>query len=148
MALERCADKDILKHCLEVLSDSSELRQEWAKVFCQEENKMFRAGRTLILQRIASMFVKSKQQIIREQLQLKAQKHSTTLRQSLKKVKSAKNTMEQPSLKKYECVHVFRQNPEDPNCVTVFLTDAFKNSADAFDILNKLHGCQLSRILK
>ena len=25
VALERCADKDILKHCLEVLSDSSEL---------------------------------------------------------------------------------------------------------------------------
>ena len=148
VALGRCADKDILKHCLEVLSESSELRQEWAKVFCQEENEMFRAARILILQRIASMFVKSKQQIIREQLQLKAQKHSTTFRQSLKKVKSVKNTMEQPSLKKYECVQVFRQNPEDPNCVTVFLTEAFKNSADASDILNKLHGCQLSRTLK
>ena len=116
-----------------------------------EENEVFRAACILILQRIVSMFVKSKQQIIREQLQLKAQKHSTSFRQSLKKTKSVKNTMKQPSekeLKTIECVRVFRRNPEDPNCVTVFLTEAFKNSADAPNILSKLHGCELSRILK
>jgi hypothetical protein len=38
--------------------------------------------------------------------------------------------------------------PEDSNCVTVFLTEVFKNSADAPDILGKLRGCELSRILK
>ena len=85
---------------------------------------MHRAACILILQRIVSMFVKSKQQITREQLQLNAQKHSTSFRQSLKKTKSVKNTVEQPSekeLKSIECLHRFRQNPEDPNCVTVFL---------------------------
>jgi hypothetical protein len=151
VALERCADKEILKHCLQVLSESSELREKWAKVLCGEENEMFMAARILILQRIASMFVKSKQQIIREQLQLKAQKHSASFRQSLKKTKSVKNTVEKPSekeFKKYECVQVFRQSPEDSNCVTVFLTEVFKNSADAPDILGKLRGCELSRILK
>ena len=48
--------------------------------------------------------------------------------------------MEQPSeeeLKSMECVQGFRQNAEDPNCV-----------GSAFDILSKLHGCELSRILK
>jgi uncharacterized membrane protein YheB (UPF0754 family) len=151
VALEQCADKDILKHCVQVLSESSELREKWAKVLYGEENEVFRAACILILQRIVSMFVKSKQQIIREQLQLKAQKHSTSFRQSLKKTKSVKNTMKQPSekqLKTIECVRVFRRNPEDPNCVTVFLTEAFKNSADAPNILSKLHGCELSRILK
>lgn len=151
VALQKYADKDILKHCLQVLSESSELREKWAKVLCGEENEMLIAARILILQRIASMFVKSKQQIIREQLQLKAQQHSTSLRQSLKKTKSVKNTVEQlteKELKKYEFVHIFRQNPEDPNCVTMFLTEAFKNSVNAPDILSKLHGCELSRILK
>ena len=43
----------------------------------------------------------------------------------------------------------FRQNQEDPDCVTMFLTEAFKHSViDAYDILRKLHGCELSRILK
>ena len=71
-ALEKYAHKDILKHCLQVLSKSSELYEEWFKVLCGEENDMHRAACTLILQRIVSMFVKSKQ-IIREQLlQLKA----------------------------------------------------------------------------
>ena len=71
-ALEKYADEDILKHCLQVLSESSELYEEWFKVLCGEENDMHRAVCILILQRIVSMFVKSKQ-IIREQLpQLKA----------------------------------------------------------------------------
>ena len=30
----------------------------------------------------------------------------------------------------------------------VFLTKTFKNSADASDILSKLHGCEQSRILR
>ena len=71
-ALEKYADNDILKHCLQVLSESSELHEEWFKVLCGEENDMHRAACILILQRIVSMFVNSKQQIIREQLQLKA----------------------------------------------------------------------------
>ena len=54
VALERCADKEILKHCLQVLSESSELREKWAKVLCGEENEMFMAARILILQRIHS----------------------------------------------------------------------------------------------
>ena len=58
---------------------------------------MFKAAGILMVQRIAPMFVKSKQQIIREQLQLKAQKHSTTFRQ---KKKPGKNTMEQLPLEK------------------------------------------------
>ena len=128
VALERCADKEILKHCLQVLSESSELCEKWAKVLRGEENEMFMAARILILQRIASMFVKSKQQIIREQLQLKAQKHSASFRQSLKKTKSVMNIVEKPSekeFKKYECVQVFRQSPEDSNCVTVFFNRGF-----------------------
>jgi hypothetical protein len=41
------------------------------------------AASIIILQRIVSMFLKSKQQIIREQLHLKPQKQSKSLRASL-----------------------------------------------------------------
>ena len=45
-----------------------------------EEEK---AASIIVLQRVVSMFVKSKQQIIREQLHLKPQKKSKSLRQTL-----------------------------------------------------------------
>ena len=50
------------------------------------EDKLFNAASIMILQRIVAMFVKSKQQIIREQLQLKARQQSTSLRQTLRLV--------------------------------------------------------------
>ena len=40
----------------------------------------------LILKKIVVMFVKSKQQIIREQLQLKPQKQSSTMQQAFRKL--------------------------------------------------------------
>ena len=39
VALERCADKEILKQCLQVLSESSALVEKWVKVLCGEEMK-------------------------------------------------------------------------------------------------------------
>ena len=51
-------------------------------------------------------------------------------------------------VKHTECVQGFRQDPEDATSVAVFLTEAFKNSVDAPDILSELHGDELARILK
>ena len=75
-------DKDTVVQCLKHLSVSEHLRAEWKKVVgvLSGEDE---AASIILLQRIASMFVKSKQQIIREQLHLKPQKHSKSLRQTL-----------------------------------------------------------------
>ena len=74
-------DKDIVVRCLQYLSCNQHIRTEWKKVVgLSGENE---AASVIILQRIVSMFVKSKQQIIREQLHLKPQKQSKSLRQSL-----------------------------------------------------------------
>ena len=56
----------------------------WRTLFGDEDTDKFRAVSVLLLQRAAVMFLKSKQQIIREQLQLKANKQSACLRQTVK----------------------------------------------------------------
>ena len=80
--LKEHAEKSLLRYCLQVLSESQELREMWSNVLVKSEDKLFNAASIMILQRIVAMFVKSKQQIIREQLQLKARKQSTSLRQT------------------------------------------------------------------
>ena len=73
-------DKDIVVRCLQYLSCNQHIRTEWKKIVgvLSGENQ---AASIIILQRLVSMFLKSKQQIIREQLHLKPQKQSKSLRQ-------------------------------------------------------------------
>lgn len=48
----------------------------WQKLLEDEEDETFRAGSAVLLQRVVTMLLKSKQQVIREPLQLKANKQS------------------------------------------------------------------------
>ncbi|CAB3981916.1 Hypothetical predicted protein [Paramuricea clavata] len=87
-SLEEDANKDILKHGLEILSTDKTLRGAWCNINGNSEDQQIKAvSCVLVLQRIAVMFLKSKQQIIREQLQLKPKKQSSSLQQSLKSIK-------------------------------------------------------------
>ena len=65
------------------MSESKDLRAEWKKVVGELSSDQEEAGSVILLQRITSMFTMSKQQIIREQLSLKPQKHIKSLRQTL-----------------------------------------------------------------
>jgi hypothetical protein len=76
-------DKDTVIHGLKYLSESKDLRTEWRKVVGDLSSDKEEAGSVILLQRITSMFAKSKQQIIREQLSLKPQKQSKSLRRTL-----------------------------------------------------------------
>ena len=138
--LKTCADKDILKTCLEFLSEDPNLRKLWQKLLGDDDDETFRAGSVVLLQRVVTMFLKSKQQIIREQLQLKANKQSSSLRQTVGKRQKKK---EEP----VECVVVFRGNPTDASTVLEFLTDVFMKSEPPL-ILSKLHGNELTSILQ
>ena len=69
--LNVCVDKDILKKCLQYLSEDKTLCEMWSKLLGDEDTDMFHAASVILLQRVVGMFLKSKQQIIREQLQLK-----------------------------------------------------------------------------
>ena len=90
--LETDASKDVLKECLEALCEDKCLRDMWYGVLHlgSPEDLSLKASYVLVLQRIVVMFVKSKQQIICQQLQLKPKRQSSSLRQSLKKVTNNK----------------------------------------------------------
>jgi hypothetical protein len=76
-------DKDTVIHGLKYLSESKDLRTEWRKVVGDLSSDKEEARSVILLQRITSMFAKSKQQIIREQVSLKPQKQSKSLRRTL-----------------------------------------------------------------
>ena len=110
----------------------------------------------VLLQHIVTMFLKSKQQIIREQLQLKTQKSSQSLRQSLPK--STKNTATRKTRTEGGenaakaqnatpgIVTELRKNAEIPEKVEQFL--ASLKEGDASSPLHFLTGKGLVRILK
>ena len=139
-------DKDILKDCLELLSKNPQLRQMWYKILGDEDNANFKPGCLVLLQRVVGMFLKSKQQIIREQLQLKPNKQSSSLRQSLSKKPIPKERKQLSQSDEY--VAKFRRNPTDITQVKEFLTNAFSIPSQAPDVLKKLHEKELTHILE
>ena len=141
--LKTCVDKDILKKCLQYLSEDKDLRKMWHKLLGDEDTDMFCAASFVLLQRVVVMFVKSKQQIIREQLQLKANKQSASLRQTVKSRQKSKEKKEPPS----QSIIAFRSNPTDASTVLELLTDVFSKSEPSV-MLNKLHGVELTSILQ
>ena len=148
-SLEEDANKDILKHGLEILSTDKTLRGLWCNITGNSEDQQIKASCVLVLQRIAVMFVKSKQQIIREQLQLKPKKQSSSLRQSLKKVSNKKKVSSSKSKDESDdIVVVLRKNMTIPARVTEFLNIVFANPETAPSILNALHGKELCIILR
>ena len=102
---------------------------------------MFCAASIVLLQRVVVMFVKSKQQIIREQLQLIANKQSASLRQPVKSRQKPKEKKELPS----QSIIAFRCNSTDASTVLELLTNVFSKSEPSV-MLNKLHGVELTSI--
>ena len=86
--LETHGDKIVIA-CLKAMSTSCEIREAW-KGICRR--KFLTEVQVAVLQRVSTMFVKSKQSIIREKLDLKPQKGSLSLRQDLKSKTSKKST--------------------------------------------------------
>ena len=78
-----CIDKDTVLQCLKHLSVNRRIRTQWENVVGISSGEEEKAASIIVLQRVLSMFLKSKQQIIREQLHLKPQKKSKSLRQTL-----------------------------------------------------------------
>lgn len=115
-SLEEDANKGILKHGLEILSTDKTLRGLWCNITGNSEDQQIKASCVLVLQRIAVMFVKSKQQIIREQLQLKPKKQSSSLRQSLKKVSNKKKVSSSKSKDESDDIAVVLRKKYDNPC--------------------------------
>lgn len=147
--------KDAVIWSLKQLSTSAILRSKWESLLGKASGYA-KAAHVILLQRIVSMFLKSKQQIIREQLQLKPQKSSHSLRQSLPK--STKNTAisrtrtegEENASKALNAipgiVRELRKNAKTPVKVEQFLASLKRGNASSF--LHFLTSKELTRILK
>lgn len=77
---------EVILHCLSQLAINKELRQKWLHLVPNFDLK----ATTVVLQRIVTFFVKSKQQIVREKEGLKPNKNSFALRKEIK-ASSSKN---------------------------------------------------------
>ena len=147
-------EKNAVIWSLQQLSTSITLRSKWENLLGKATGYA-KAGHVILLQRIVSMFLKSKQQIIREQLQLKPQKSSQSLRQSLakssdntssSKVRSEGNGKALKVSAVPEIVKELRKNTKNPETVQQFLANVKKGNVNS--TLQFLTGKELVRILK
>ena len=140
------------------LSKNCKIREKWENILGKSSGYA-KAAHVNPLQRLVTFFLKSKQQIIREQLQLKPKKSSQSLREGLKVStnKSGKCTSktgsqapgvpgsEEKSIPP-EIVHV-RQNMKCAETVRQFLM-ALKLAEELKSIIQFLTGRELMKILK
>ena len=144
---------NILMECLDQLSKNKELRKKWMNL--TPTNSDIKAS-VVVLQRIVTFFVKSKQQIIREKEGLKPNKNSMAIRQELKQVKrskpEAKTSLPQTqraSKNINEQIIQLRSNFKCPNTVTEFLTKLKTLTlSEQESILAILQGKELAKMLK
>ena len=87
---------NILKYCLEQISVNKELRDKWNELLTPGTDAI---TSVVVLQRIVTFFLKSKQQIFREKEGLKPIKNSMSLRQQVKGSKSVSKSSKLPVMK-------------------------------------------------
>ena len=137
----------IVIDCLKVMSASCEIREAWEGI-CQR--KFLIEVQVAVLQRVSTMFVKSKQSIIREKLDSKPQKGSLSLRQDLKSKTSKKSTStksESEASKTPPTIKELVKQFEDPEITVRCLVEISKGNDPEGD-LNHLTGKHLTKLLK
>ena len=138
LALEK---GNILTSCLEKLSKSKELRDKWNGITSTTPN----AASVFVLQNIVMFFVKSKQQIIREQRGLKPNKKSMAIRQQLKH--SSRHTSKTNHTSK-ETLQLRSENLSNVNIANFMETLSTYSNSVQEKILGELTGRELSTVLK
>jgi len=134
--------------CLKAMSVNKNLRDVWGNM-CKEYPIEVQVA---VLQRICSMFLKSKQQIAREKLNLKPQKGSVALRQEVKKPKGKKHAVskQKQAISADETPAIIvklRENLTQPETVSQCLEE-IGQAFDAQKLLENLTGKQLTKLLK
>lgn len=142
-------DDQVIINCLKNISINVKLRLAWETI-CK--NAFPLAVQISVLQRISTMFLKSKQQIIREKLNLKPQKGSVALRQDIRKPKKKKSKQtEIPSSisgnQTPDVIVRLQKDFENPEIVAECLRE-IGLTVDPQFYLNHLTGKQLTKLLK
>ena len=141
----------VVTNCLQQLSTNQQLRDDWFSLV--NKYGFAKPVAVYVLEKICTMFVKSKQQIVREKYALKAQKGSVALREELRgKIgSSATGKQSVPSTSVAvnnlpEVLVKLRRNFESPENVALCLSEIFQLPSKR-EILLNLSGKELTRIL-
>lgn len=144
--LETHGEKVILD-CLKAMSLSSKIRVAWEGI-CQRKYPI--EVQVVVLQTVSTMFLKSKQSIIREKLNLKPQKGSLSLRQDLKSKTSKKSKPSQSesnATTTSAIINELQQHFDNPEVTAQCLGKICKGN-DPEGELNQLTGKCLTKLLK
>ena len=143
----------VVTNCLQQLSTDQGLRDNWFSVVSRYGFE--KPVEVFVLQKICLMFVKSKQQIVREKLLLKPKKGSVALRDELKgKIGKASGTSaKQTTSTETAAANILpsvvlklRDNFESPENVTCCLKEILQQPSKR-DILLSLSGKELTKLL-
>ena len=144
--LQTHGDKIVIA-CLKAMSASCEIREAW-KGICRR--KFLTEVQVQVQVQVQVMFVKSKQSIIREKLDLKQQKGSLSLRQDLKSKTSKKSTCtksESEATKTPAAIEELVKHFADPEITVRCLVEISKGNDPEGD-LNHLTRKHLTKLLK
>ena len=133
---------DVLRKCLDGLSLDSDLRTKWMNLI--GSNWDIKAS-IVVLQRIVTFFVKSKQQIIREKEGLKPNKNSVSLRRGIMKPKESKI---KKSVVDDEILKMREAGGTSESFATFFQHLCTLKLPDQHSLLNQLTGKELAKLLK
>lgn len=128
---------DILLYCLDQLSKNKELREKWNNTISLPAD----ATSVVIQKRIVTFFIKSKQQMVRETLQLKTNKKSVAIRQEICHPTAAKQKSEEVINLRSGCLA--------SNNIGSFLKSIVNHPhSKQVEILSQLQNKELAKILK
>jgi hypothetical protein len=135
---------NILKYCLDQMSVNKELRDRWNEL---TPNSDMRAS-VVVLHRVVTFFIKSKQQIFREKEGLKPNKKSVALRQQIRRPEQKCSAVSPGPTQTNEHVETLRRNftSSGLNVFLVHLQTLAQSEQE--HTLKNLQGKEIAKILK
>ena len=139
----------VVFNCLKSLASDNELRKKWLLLL--QHYGFTKPESIFVLEKICLMFVKFKQQIVREKFALKPKKGSVSFREELKGKKSSKSKEEKQMQNLSEVkipisISRLRQQFQNPECVQCCMCEIVA-SEEPKEILEHLTGRELTMML-
>ncbi|XP_028407340.1 uncharacterized protein LOC114529967 [Dendronephthya gigantea] len=135
---------NILKFCLDHMSINEELRARWNELIKTSDIPSSIA----VLQRVVTFFIKSKQQIFREQEALKPNKRSVALRQQIRPSVKKCAAVSSTQTRKNQSIVNLRSNFNSSSINAFLLNLKTLPHHEQEKVLGKLQGKELAKILK
>lgn len=135
---------NILKFCLDRMSTNKELRDRWNELTKTSDIQ----SSVVVLQRVVTFFIKSKQQIFREQEGIKPNKRSVALRQQIRPSVKKCSAVSSSQTRKNQSIVTLRSNFNSSSVNAFLLNLQALPPPEQEQLLSNLQGKELAKILK